>query len=198
MPMELPSQKQRASTTNMGKQKTGRENVTVSQGFPPIAREDARVLVLGSLPSQASLRERRYYAHPQNVFWKIMHVLTGATGSYVSRCRSLREQRIAVWDVLSSSVRPGSLDADIDMSSAVPNDFEQFFSRHRNIRLICFNGRKAQQMFERYVRSSCANDKFEFALLPSTSPAHASLTPAEKLEIWRGIIEPELRKEQES
>lgn len=170
----------------------------VSQGFPPIAREDARVLVLGSLPSQASLRERQYYAHPQNAFWRIMYVIAGATGSYDSRCRSLREQGIAVWDVLSSSVRPGSLDVDIDMSSAVPNDFEQFFSRHRNIRLVCFNGRKAQQMFERYARSSCANDRFEFALLPSTSPAHATLTPAEKLEIWRGIIEPELRREPKS
>jgi hypoxanthine-DNA glycosylase len=195
--MELQSLKLRASTKNMGKQETGRETVMASQGFPPIAREDARVLVLGSLPSQASLRERQYYAHPQNAFWKIMHVIAGATGSYASRCRTLREQGIAVWDVLSSSVRPGSLDADIDLTSAVPNDFEEFFSRHRNIRLVCFNGRKAQQMFERYARSSCPNETFEFALLPSTSPAHASLTLVEKLEVWRGIIEPELGKEQE-
>ncbi len=125
-------------------------------------------------------------------------MIAGATGSYASCCRSLRTRGIAVWDVLSSSVRPGSLDADIDMTSAVPNDFEQFFATHKDIRLVCFNGRKAQQLFERYVRPSCPNDAFEFALLPSTSPAHASLTLAEKLEIWRGIIEPELRKEQES
>ena len=152
------------------------------------------MLVLGSLPSRASLRARQYYAHPRNAFWKIMHVIVGAEGSYASRCRSLQEQGIAVWDVLSSSVRPGSLDADIDMSSAVPNDFEQFFAGHRNIRLVCFNGRKAQQMFDRYVRSAHPNDGFGYALLPSTSPAHAALTPAEKLEIWRGIIEPELRR----
>ena len=173
----------------MSEHETGRENDVVAHGFPPIARQDAHVLVLGSLPSRASLQARQYYAHPRNAFWKIMHVIAGATGSYSARCRSLQEHGIAVWDVLSSSLRPGSLDADI-----VPNYFEQFFARHRNIRLVCFNGRKAQQMFDRYVRSSCPNDQFQFALLPSTSPAHASLTLGEKLEVWRGIIEPALGK----
>jgi TDG/mug DNA glycosylase family protein len=195
--MLLPPQKQRTSKTNMSEHETGRENEEAAQGFPPIARQDAHVLILGSLPSRASLRARQYYAHPRNAFWKIMHVIAGATGSYSARCRCLQKRGIAVWDVLSSSLRPGSLDADIDMTTAVPNDFEQFFTRHREIRLVCFNGRKAQQMFDRYVRSSCPDDRFAFALLPSTSPAHASLTPAEKLEAWRGIIEPALGKEQE-
>jgi hypoxanthine-DNA glycosylase len=165
----------------MSEHEIGRENEEVAQGFAPIARRDAHVLVLGSLPSRASLQARQYYAQ----------------GSYSARCRSLQEHGIAVWDVLSSSLRPGSLDADIDMASAVPNDFEQFFARHRDIRLVCFNGRKAQQMFDRYVRSSCPDDQFRFALLPSTSPAHASLTLGEKLEVWRGIIEPALGKGQE-
>ncbi len=173
------------------------ETGEVSRGFPPIAREDARVLVLGSLPSRASLQAQQYYAHPRNAFWKIMYAIAGAAGSYASRCQSLQERGIAVWDVLSSSVRPGSLDADIDMTSAVPNDFERFFAGHRDIRLVCFNGRKAQQMFERNVQHSRPTGEFEFAALPSTSPAHASLTLEEKLEIWRGIIEPELRKETE-
>lgn len=168
-----------------------------SRGFPPIARNDARVLILGSLPGRASLLAREYYAHPRNAFWKIMQVIAGATGSYLSRCRSLQAKRIAVWDVLSCSIRPGSLDADIDMTSAVPNDFEEFFSGHRDIRLVCFNGRKAQQMFGRYVRPVQECGDLAFALLPSTSPAHASMTPAEKLEAWRGIIEPELRRAKE-
>ena len=161
-------------------------------GFPPIARVDARVLILGSLPGEASLQAREYYAHPRNGFWKIMHVIAGATGDYASRCRSLQQRGIAVWDVLSSSVRRGSLDADIDLKSAEPNDFKPFLAGHPNIRLVCFNGRKAQQMFERWVRFSVSECNLEFALLPSTSPAHASLTLAEKLDIWRGIIEPGL------
>ena len=174
-----------------------REHIEPSRGFPPIARDDARVLVLGSLPGEASLQAREYYAHPRNAFWKIMQVIAGASGSYTSRCRYLQQNRIAVWDVLSCSVRPGSLDADIDMTSAVPNDFERFFAGHRDIGLVCFNGRKAEQMFARYVQPAQECGEPAFALLPSTSPAHASLTLAEKLEIWRGIIEPELRRGKE-
>jgi len=176
----------------MRKRNARREGASTSRGFPPVAREDARVLVLGSLPSEASLKAGEYYAHPRNAFWEIMRVIAGAEGDYAARCRALRASGIAVWDVLSSSVRPGSLDADIDLTSAVPNDFEQFLAGQQDIRLVCFNGRKAQQMFERRVRPSLPDLGLAFALLPSTSPAHASLTVTEKLETWRGIIEPYL------
>ncbi|HSM29703.1 MAG TPA: DNA-deoxyinosine glycosylase [Woeseiaceae bacterium] len=169
-----------------------------SRGFPPVAREDARVLILGSLPSEASLRAGEYYAHPRNAFWKIMRVIAAAAGDYPARCRALQARRIAVWDVLSSSVRPGSLDADIDMNSAVPNDFEKFLAGHEDIRLVCFNGRTAQQIFQRRVQPSLPESGLELALLPSTSPAHASLTFEEKLAAWRGIIEPHLGRGQQA
>ena len=178
----------------MSKRNDRREAAGVARGFPPIARDDARVLILGSLPSEASLRAREYYAHPRNAFWTIMHVIAGAEGDYAARCGALQACGIAVWDVLSSSVRPGSLDADIDMTSAVPNDFGAFLARHRDLRLVCFNGRMAQQLFQRRVRPSLDGLKVEFALLPSTSPAHAALTVSEKLTVWRGVIEPHLRK----
>lgn len=154
------------------------------------------MLVLGSLPSKASIRAREYYAHPRNAFWKIMRVIAGASGDYASRCRALEECGIAVWDVLKSSMRPGSLDADIDMESAVPNDFEGFFSCHGQVRLVCFNGRKAQDMFRRFVRPELSQQHLGYALLPSTSPAHAALTLAGKVDAWRGIIEPQLRQGQ--
>jgi double-stranded uracil-DNA glycosylase len=181
----------------MKKPSDRREHIEPSRGFPPIARDDARVLVLGSLPGGASLQAREYYAHPRNAFWKIMQEIAGAAGSYAARCRCLEESRIAVWDVLSHSMRPGSLDADIDMRSAVPNDFAGFFAGHRGIRLVCFNGRKAQQMFGRFVLPALEAVELQLALLPSTSPAHASLALAEKLEVWRGIIEPALGKGKE-
>ena len=57
-----------------------------------------RVLVLGSLPSVASLAAQQYYAHPRNAFWKIMGDLAGAAGDYESRCRALEARKIAVWD----------------------------------------------------------------------------------------------------
>ena len=176
----------------MTRQNAHRDESRLSRGFPPIAREDARVLVLGSLPSAASLRAREYYAHPRNAFWKIMQVIAAAAGDYAARCRALEERGIAVWDVLSSSVRPGSLDADIDMASAVPNDFAGFFASHDRVRLVCFNGRKAQDMFRRFVQSELPRERPRFALLPSTSPANASSTFAGKLDAWREVIEPEL------
>ncbi|HSN52645.1 MAG TPA: DNA-deoxyinosine glycosylase [Woeseiaceae bacterium] len=178
----------------MSRQDKHREDIGVSTGFPPIARADARVLVLGSLPSAASLRARQYYAHPQNAFWKIMQVIAGASGDYACRCRALEERGIAAWDVLHSSVRPGSLDADIDMACAVPNDFAGFLAHHGQLRLVCFNGRKAEQMFRRFVQPGLSLPHLGFALLPSTSPAHASLSFAAKLDTWRGIIEPQLRQ----
>jgi TDG/mug DNA glycosylase family protein len=111
---------------------------------------------------------------------------------YESRCRALEARKIAVWDVLKRSVRPGSLDADIDVASAEPNDFEEFFANHAQVRLVCFNGRKAQDMFRRFVQPDLSHGHLAFALLPSTSPAHASLSLADKLDAWRGIIEPGL------
>jgi hypoxanthine-DNA glycosylase len=163
-----------------------------SIGFAPIARNDARVLILGSLPSEASLAAGEYYAHPQNAFWEIMGEIAGATGSYEKRKQALLDARIAVWDVLASSVRPGSMDADIRMSSAVSNDFATFFSEHRHLRLVCFNGRKAETMFRRFVMPSMPAEDLDFELLPSTSPAYASRSFADKLSDWRGIIAPHI------
>jgi TDG/mug DNA glycosylase family protein len=181
----------------MKQRSASRKHADAAQGFPPIARADARVLILGSLPSRASLEARQYYAHPRNAFWTLMKTIAGADGDYASRCEALRERGIAVWDVLSSSVRPGSLDADIELGTALPNDFESFFDTHGDIRLVCFNGRKAEAMFRRFVKPRLVCEGLEFALLPSTSPAHAALTLDEKLEIWRGIIGPALGKELE-
>src|SRR5210317_1751806 len=93
-----------------------------SEGFAPVARGDARVLVLGSLPGARSIAEQQYYAHPQNAFWPIMRELFMIDGDYAARCDQLRENGIALWDVLRSSVRPGSMDADIQLGSAVAND----------------------------------------------------------------------------
>ncbi len=94
-----------------------------SVGFPPVARHDARLLILGSLPGQRSLQAAQYYAHPQNAFWRIMQEVTGAGGTYEQRCERLIANGIALWDVLAESVRPGSMDADIQMPSAEANDF---------------------------------------------------------------------------
>ena len=160
-----------------------------SVGFPPIARSDARVLILGSLPGQRSLAEQQYYAHPQNAFWGIMAELIDARGDYEARCRQLVDNGIALWDVLASSIRPGSMDADIDRGSAVANDFAGFQAAHPNVDCIGFNGRKAAELFTRLVAPVLTSTQPMTVVLPSTSPAYASMRPAEKLERWRTFLE---------
>ncbi|MBT8082974.1 MAG: DNA-deoxyinosine glycosylase [Gammaproteobacteria bacterium] len=159
-----------------------------STGFPPVARPDTRILILGSLPGERSIAEHRYYAHPQNAFWRIMQAIFGIDGEYADRCRQLAEHRVALWDVLYSSVRPGSMDADIRLSSAAPNDFGTFFEEHAQIRLIAFNGKKAERLFERFVDPLGVADSIRRVGLPSTSPAYASLSFSGKLVAWRDAL----------
>lgn len=156
----------------------------VAAGFAPIARADARILILGSLPGRRSLAAHQYYAHRQNVFWRIMAELCGAAGSYSDRCAALQEFGIAVWDVLASSVRAGSLDANIDMTTAKANDFGGFLRRHQGIELICFNGQKAAQLFSRYVAQDLDLGDIRMHTLPSTSPAYAAMNYEAKRQRW--------------
>ena len=161
---------------------------THSIGFAPISRTDARVLILGSLPSQRSLAEGQYYGHPQNAFWRIMRELIGAEGNYEERCQTLMDHRLALWDVLASSVRPGSMDAAIRVETAQHNDFPAFFSEHRDLEWIGFNGQKAAQLFASRAHDSVAATSTRSTVLPSTSPAYASMSFDEKLDRWRSII----------
>ncbi len=162
--------------------------MAMSDGFPPIARPDATILILGSLPGQRSIDAGQYYAHPQNTFWKIMGSLYGIDGSYEERCARLAERKIALWDVLASSVRPGSLDASIRTDTATANDFAQFLMAHASIGLIAFNGQKAQQLFKKFVRMDDEDDPLqhiESRVLPSTSPAYAAMPFSGKLSAWK-------------
>ena len=175
----------RSATDDSGRELSSQ---AVSVGFPPVARSDARILILGSLPGQRSLTVQQYYAHPRNVFWRIMGELVGAEGDYASRCQRLVERGIALWDVLESSCRPGSLDADIRLPTASANDFAGFFAGHREIRRIGFNGQTAARMFTTLVVPALEMDRIEQIGLPSTSPAYAAMPYADKLERWRDFL----------
>ncbi len=164
---------------------------TRATGFAPIAGKNARILILGTLPSRRSLEIGEYYGHPRNAFWPIMRELFDVRGSYAARCEALAGYRIAVWDVLRSSVRPGSLDAHIRLDSAKANDFDCFLRCHPDLELICFNGRTAEKLFRKFVGVIPAGGDLDFEVLPSTSPAHASLRFEEKLARWRGALKPE-------
>ncbi len=159
--------------------------------FPPIGSKSARVLVLGSMPGAASLQAGRYYAYPHNAFWPIMGELfgAGAAVAYERRILVLKRAGMALWDVMASCVREGSLDSDIDEDSIVPNDFHAFFNTHPRVTHVFFNGAKAETCFHRYVRPKLSDRGLTFTRLPSTSPAHASLSMEKKLRAWRVVAQ---------
>ncbi|MBL3540384.1 DNA-deoxyinosine glycosylase [Aminivibrio sp.] len=161
------------------------------RGFPPSSRPDAVVLILGSMPGEASLKAGQYYAHPRNAFWPIMEAVLDIRRDlpYGERLAALAERRVALWDVLASCVRPGSLDSSILGSTAVPNDLPGFFRRHALIRTVFFNGAKAEEAWKRWVVSSLAESDLRLVRLPSTSPAHAGMSLQQKTEAWRAVAE---------
>lgn len=166
----------------------------IARGFPPIARPDARVLILGSMPGDASLRAVEYYAHPRNAFWPIMGELFGAAPvlPYDRRCDRLRAAGVAVWDVLRACRRRGSRDTAIERDSERPNDFGRFFTDHPHVRRVVFNGQKAESAFRRHVLKSLPEavvERVGFVRLPSTSPAHAGRSIDEKLAVWRNGLQ---------
>ena len=157
-----------------------------SEGFPPMLGSSPTTLILGSLPSNTSLEYEQYYAHPRNAFWPIMANLFSfdLTLPYEQRCDLLKQHNIAVWDVLRAGNRKGSLDQNIDNKTMIINDFESFFQIHASIKKLIFNGTKAETIFKHALPSL----NLSMQRLPSTSPAHATLSFEQKLEAWRDAL----------
>ena len=155
-------------------------------GLPPIIDDGARLLVLGNMPSVTSLGAHEYYANPRNAFWRIMGEIFGfaADGPYDERTSALTAHGVAVWDVLRSCRRVGSLDSAVEPDSMVANDFGQLFERPPRISRVFFNGAAAEKNFNRLV--SAAPD-LRYRRLPSTSPAQ-TMRYADKLAAWREAI----------
>jgi hypoxanthine-DNA glycosylase len=151
------------------------------RSFPPIVDARARVLVLGTLPGEESLRRREYYAHPRNLFWPIVHALFGATPApvYEDRVAFVLSREIALWDVCASAQRRAS--ADTDIRAEVPNAIDDLLRRYPLIRAVAFNGGTARRLYDRHFER---HPERLYLALPSTSPAHARLGFAEKLAQW--------------
>lgn len=160
----------------------------LSHGFAPVARQDACLLILGSMPGVASLDAMEYYAFAHNVFWKIMADLfsAGPELDYSLRLQKLTENHIALWDVIETCHRPGSLDSAISDDGMVTNDFNGFFAQQPHITHIYFNGQKAAGLFKKKVTPGLSGH-YEYLVLPSTSPAYAAKSYAAKLEAWSVI-----------
>jgi len=161
-------------------------------GFSPIENKQAEVLILGSMPSEMSLQKQQYYGHQRNAFWPIMQALFNEDSemSYSERKKLLIQNNIAVWDVLQSCHREGSLDAAIKMDTIKVNDFCAFFSMHTQLKLVCFNGAKAESLYNKYVLPPVKKDfqSLCYIRLPSTSPAYAAMSLQQKKVIWSNSL----------
>ncbi len=160
------------------------------QCFNPVAAPDARIFILGSMPGTASLDANQYYAHPRNAFWPIMGAIFGAGPDklYDQRFEILKANKVALWDVLSACARKGSLDSNIEPSTIVPNDFDNFFQKHPLIEHVFFNGTKAEEIFRKQVIPTLRKKSLKYHKLPSTSPANASFSFENKLIMWEKSI----------
>jgi hypoxanthine-DNA glycosylase len=158
----------------------------IKRSFPPISDQQARVLVLGTLPGEESLRRGEYYAHPRNLFWPIVFALFDAVPApgYAERLAFVAAHRIALWDVCETGERDASADSSIRREC--PNPIDRLLDRHPLIRAVAFNGTGAQRLHDRhFVR----RPDIDYLALPSTSPAHARIGFAGKLARWAALRE---------
>jgi double-stranded uracil-DNA glycosylase len=156
------------------------------RSFPPIVDARSRVLVLGTLPGEESLRRQQYYAHPRNVFWLIVFTLFGATppADYDERLAFIAAHRIALWDVCEMGEREKSADTTIRRER--PNAIDRLLDEHRLIRAVAFNGTGARRLYDRHFPR---RPELTYLALPSTSPAHATIDFAGKLARWTALRE---------
>ena len=154
------------------------------RSFPPSADADARVLILGSMPGGESLRQSQYYAFDRNLFWPIMGEIFSfdPAAPYPLRLELLKTHHVALWDVIAGCERSGSLDSAI--RSPVPNDIPALLARCPEIVGICCNGRAAANYLHRFFPK--LHPRIE--VLPSTSPAAASVSRDTKLHLWREAL----------
>jgi hypoxanthine-DNA glycosylase len=157
------------------------------------------MLLLGSMPGGESLRQGRYYAHPHNLFWPFMGELIGAGLDlpYPERVERVKAAGIALWDVLKHCEREGSLDSSIRAETEIPNELVEFLETHPSVQLVGFNGKKSAGTFERRVLpqlSASVRERVHFVTLPSTSPANAGKTRAQKLAEWTAALGPFLQE----
>lgn len=152
--------------------------------FPPIINKDSKILILGSIPGVKSLEMKQYYAHPQNKFWKIIFDIFNEelTLDYTKRIKILEKNNIALWDVIDTCERKGSLDSEIRNEEA--NKIGELLQNFPSIKVIFCNGQKSYKNLQKILPKDF---HLPIIALPSTSPAHASLKYEEKLLSWQGI-----------
>ncbi len=154
--------------------------------FAPLIDENTKILVIGTMPSEASLAAQEYYAFKHNAFWKIISDISEQKFcTYSDKISAIKKLKIGLWDNLQFCSRQGSLDSNI--KDEVPNDFETLLTDYSNIKRLIFNGQKSFAYFKKYHKQLL--QQYDYAVMPSTSPANAGTPYRDKLKIWRKALE---------
>ena len=159
------------------------------QCFNFLLDKNTKILIIGTMPGEASLKAGQYYAHPRNCFWRIIadSLNNGMTFSdYAAKMHFLRSHGIGLWDNLKFCYRQGSLDSQIRQE--IPNDFESLLQKYPNIKLLLFNGQKSFSFFKKYHPLLLSQSSYR--ILPSTSPVNAAISYAAKLQLWQQALLP--------
>lgn len=171
---------------NPPEKKGVQQNITNAKtSFAPISKNNTEILILGTMPGEKSLQLEEYYAHSRNKFWKILSTITNEPipGEYSEKLELLQKTKVGIWDVAHSAYRKGSLDSNIQ--NEVPNDVPGFIKKHPNLKVIAFNGPKAESLFDKYFER---NSDLTYVSLPSSSPANTGFTFEALSSRWEKIL----------
>ncbi len=173
------------STKKESEKKKSVNDTSQIESFQPIVGENSKVIILGTIPEKDSLRLNEYYANSRNVFWQIIYKMYNSEFQfdYESRIEFLKQNGISIWDVCHKANRESSLDSDI--KNEVPNKLRDFVKANPTIKIIAFNGQKAEKLYNKYFEKF---DKISYMTLLSTSPANVSYSHQEKIDDWKRII----------
>ena len=156
------------------------------KSFDPISNDETVILILGTMPGDKSLELGEYYGHSRNKFWKIISTITEneLPLTYSDKKTLLLKNKIGLWDVVNNANRKGSLDSAIENEK--PNDLDFFITKHKKLKIVGFNGKKAQLLYDKYFDRKSG---IRYILLPSTSPANAGINFDDICKQWQQIFQ---------
>ncbi|MDE5882228.1 MAG: DNA-deoxyinosine glycosylase [Muribaculaceae bacterium] len=178
-----------SSSKNQISLKKSVEKGNIKEGLAAVVGDKPRVLILGTLPGDESLNRQEYYAKAGNRFWKIIYGLYGKEeipAEYEERIAFLKDNNIAIWDVLSGAVRDGSLDSNIEQGT--PNDIPDFLKKYPTVEVIAFNGKKAEKIFNEYFPQLLNPNKWKMLTLLSSSGANNQFSLDQMKKDWGRIL----------
>lgn len=156
------------------------------KSFEPVINKNTTQLIIGTMLGEASLKAKQYYAYKHNKFWQIVFDIFGngeVPFHYQDKLNLLLKNKTGLWDSLAYCKRKGSLDKDIVHEK--PNDFKSLLNKYPKVKKLIFNGQQSNKYFLKYFGQI---EKIEYIVLPSTSPANASKTYKQKLNIWQDSL----------